>query len=253
MTATGSALKLKFELAELGRRHNVKPVPHTLPLAPPTGCSMLVKGSASTGDVDFDPLSNSRHSRSACCASRRSGSCTRMTRTKLRARLKELSYDAHGRLMIEARVDHLEARRCNGFSVGGRVRAYELRDVDNKGFHAVITDCELSEISLVERPANQFAVVQSRFPANVQARLYDHMLDYVGVLRKFVTFARHHRVRCFAQGVLCPLAQRRVGPDCSRSHDRHRAMPAKPIASLRRLQKHAVQVGSKTARGAADP
>ena len=176
-----------------------------------------------------------------------------MTRTKLRARLKELSYDAHGRLMIEARVDHLEARRCNGFSVGGRVRAYELRDVDNKGFHAVITDCELSEISLVERPANQFAVVQSRFPANVQARLYDHMLDYVGVLRKFVTFARHPGSDVLRKAFYARLhkgALGRIARDLTIGIERCRPSP---IASRRRLQKHAVQVGSKTARGAADP
>jgi hypothetical protein len=151
------------------------------------------EGFASTGDVDFD----------RCRFASFVFGLLRKSKIRLlyahdpnqvAGEIEELSYDAHGRLMIEARVDHLEARRCNGFSVGGRVRAYELRDVDNKGFHAVITDCGLSEISLVERLANRFAVVQSRFSANVQARLYDHMFG----LRR-----RAPEVRNLAAGAVC--------------------------------------------------
>jgi hypothetical protein len=68
-------------------------------------------------------------------------------------RIESLDYDQEGQLRIRAYVDHPLASRCGAFSIRGRIVAYELREVDNQIFHALVTHAELTEISLVEQPA----------------------------------------------------------------------------------------------------
>jgi hypothetical protein len=185
-TPTGMALRMRCELAELARRHNVTPVPHTVPLLPSTECSMVLKGFASTGDVDFD----------RCRFASFSFGLLRKSKTRLlyahdeaqvAGEILDLGYDPHGNLLVEAKVSHPQAVRCGGFSVGGRIRGYRLVDTDRPTFHAVIDDCELCEISLTERPANRFALVRSRFPADAQSQFYDDLLKWVDTLKKMVT------------------------------------------------------------------
>ena len=49
----------------------------------------------------------------------------------------KIEYDARGRLIVDGRVDHLEARRCNGLSVAATIHRYELREQDDpQKFHA---------------------------------------------------------------------------------------------------------------------
>src|SRR4051812_44013424 len=46
-------------------------------------------------------------------------------------------------------VTHPEARRCGAFSIGATVLRHELRDDDSpRGFHAVVLQAELDEMSL---------------------------------------------------------------------------------------------------------
>jgi phage head maturation protease len=76
--------------------------------------------------------------------------------------INSLSYDNRGNLRIRAEVTHPLAARCNAFSIGARILEYEIVDGDNENFHALISNAEVTEVSLTDRPANPHAVVQSR-------------------------------------------------------------------------------------------
>jgi hypothetical protein len=65
-------------------------------------------------------------------------------------------------LRISAEVTHELARRANAFSVGARVLEYEIRDADSANFHGLITQAEITEISLTDVPANPQAIVRNR-------------------------------------------------------------------------------------------
>jgi len=85
-----------------------------------------------------------------------------------------LAYDARGRLLVDARVDHVEARRCSGLSVAATIVKYELRDQDDpQNFHALITRADLDEISLTPTPCNPACVVTSRISVSPALETYD--------------------------------------------------------------------------------
>ena len=187
MTApTGQALRMRTELAALMRRHNVVQVPHSIALAPPSACPMVLRGLASTGDLDFDRCRFAPHAFGLVRKSK-----TRLLYqhdpNQVAGEVLNLSYDPHGNLLIEARADHPVARRCNGFSVGGRIRAYRLVDTDKPTFYGIIEDCELAEVSLVEDPSNRFALVKSRYPADARSKFLGDLQEWAAALQKFVT------------------------------------------------------------------
>ena len=182
--ASGLALKMKCELAELARKHGVVQVPYSIPLAPPTQCAMVLRGLASTGDLDFDRCRFASFSFGLLHKSK-----IRLLHahdeTQTAGEILNLNYDPHGNLLIETKVSHPQAVRCAAFSIGGRVRSYRLVDTDRPTFHAVIDNCELSEISLVDRPANRFALVKSRYPADARSKYLDDLSKWVGTWQKF--------------------------------------------------------------------
>jgi YD repeat-containing protein len=57
-----------------------------------------------------------------------------------------LAYDARGRLLVEARVDHVEAKRCSGV-------ATTIVQDDPERFHALVLRADLDEITLTPTPA----------------------------------------------------------------------------------------------------
>ena len=52
--------------------------------------------------------------------------------------IASLTYDDKGNLRVVAHVVHELAKRCNAFSVGARINAYEIRDADSKNAHALV-------------------------------------------------------------------------------------------------------------------
>src|SRR4051794_7257953 len=105
MAVTGNWLKLKTELAQLAARHGLTAVPHSLALAAPTQCSMVLRGFASTGDLDFDrcrfaPFSYGMVSKS------RTQLLYAHDPKQIAGQVLKLGYDPYGSLLIEARVDH---------------------------------------------------------------------------------------------------------------------------------------------------
>jgi hypothetical protein len=85
-----------------------------------------------------------------------------------------LAYDTRGRLLVDARVDHVEARRCSGLSVAATIVKYELRDQDDpQNFHALITRADLDEVSLTASPCNPACVVTSRISVSPALETYD--------------------------------------------------------------------------------
>ena len=100
--------------------------------------------------------------------------------------IEHLGYDAYGRLKIRCRVKLERARRCGGFSVGARIKSYEIVNADKPSFFARITDAELSEISLVDCPANPPALVCSRTPVP-PLQFFDAALRYVDAIKMLVT------------------------------------------------------------------
>jgi hypothetical protein len=144
---------------------------------------MVLKGFASTGDLDFDRCRFAPH---AFGLVRKSKTRLLYAHDAIAGEVLDLGYDCHGNLVIEARADHPAARRCNGFSVGGRIRAYKLVDTDKASFHAIISDCELAEVSLVENPSNRFALVKSRFPADARSKFLGDLLEWTGALKQLV-------------------------------------------------------------------
>ena len=131
---TGLALKMRVELHALAQKHGVFPRPSApLPLSPPTSCSQLISGLASTGDIDHERMRFRGHA-FGMISPRRTKLLYRHDPNEVAGEIEELSYDAHGRLLIKCRVDHEQARRCAAFSVSGRVNEYCLCDVDTPNF-----------------------------------------------------------------------------------------------------------------------
>jgi hypothetical protein len=103
----------------------------------------------------------------------------------------KLEYDARGRLVVDARVDHVEARRCSGLSVAATIQRYELRDQDDsENFHALITRADIDEISITPTPANPDCVITSRFPTSSQPEFFDLARQGIGKIIEILDLLR---------------------------------------------------------------
>jgi YD repeat-containing protein len=185
----GQALKLRLELAQLAQRHCVIPtLSRAMPLAAPASRPVLISGIAAANTIDqermkFRPWSLTflpwkpppllfRHHEPA-------------------GEILKLAYDARGRLLVEARVDHPEARRCQGLSVAATIERYELREQDDpERFHALILQAQLDEISLTPTPACADCVVTSRLPANPANETFDLAARGIGKAIEIVELLR---------------------------------------------------------------
>ena len=184
MTVTGLALKMRCELAELARKHNVvQRPPAPLPMMAPSSYAQVLSGFASTGDVDQERMKFRGHAFRLVSA-RHVRLLHRHDENQVAGEVQELSYDEFGRLKIRCRVDHEQARRCAAFSVSGRINEYRLCDVDSPNFYALITDATLDEISLTEIPSNRHALVTSRYPADARSKHLGNLLEWAGALQK---------------------------------------------------------------------
>jgi YD repeat-containing protein len=102
-----------------------------------------------------------------------------------------LDYDARGRLIVDARIDHPEARRCSGLSVAATIQRYELRDQDDpERFHALILQADLDEISITPTPCNPDCIITSRFPTSSQPEFFDLARQGIGKIIEIIDLLR---------------------------------------------------------------
>ena len=83
--------------------------------------------------------------------------------SKVVGEITSLKFDDRGRLRIVADVTDDRAKCFGAFSVGVKVSSFEIVNPDSKDFHGLITRAEITEVSLTDVPANQYALVQSRY------------------------------------------------------------------------------------------
>jgi hypothetical protein len=145
----GMALQIKSELAALARRHRTPPaIPCLLPLAPPSSGPVRITGIAARYKFctwKLPPLLY-RHREPA-------------------GEITFIGHDTLGRLVISARVDLPDARRCEGLSIAATVGAFKVLDGDDpRAYRALITAATLDEVSLTPEPADLSCRVITRSP-----------------------------------------------------------------------------------------
>ena len=161
MQLTGSGLKAR--LAQLMRKHNVRPIERApLPLAPPVAKPQIVEGIAASADLDADRMVFQRGSLSWPDDLGKLPLLARHEGERV-GRILDLDYDDRGVLRIRARVDDLEAARFGGWSICVSAIESEARNEDSPiGFHFVLSKARIDEISITPIPANPRALVTSR-------------------------------------------------------------------------------------------
>ena len=163
----------------------VIPEPSAVPMTPPTaGAQILQRVSLGPPHIDADQLPVFRRSLGMLRVA--APVIFRHDPKAPAGTIEELKYTDTGALYIRACVSHPEARRCNAFSIGGKVLAYRLHDGGSGDFHAEVTDAELEEISITDRPANLHARVMRRYPASPLPRIFDLTKTRVEVLIRLV-------------------------------------------------------------------
>lgn len=163
--AAGQALRMRYQLQLLRQRHRIAPPDTSLvPYAPATDGPMVLHGFAATADVDHD-----RQRLPPFCLSWLPSQLPPLLfkhdASVIAGKIDHLEYTRDGNLAISATVDHHIARRCNHFSVGITVNAFEMVDADSPDFHAAILQARLDEVSLTDKPANPRAIVTGRHRA----------------------------------------------------------------------------------------
>jgi hypothetical protein len=161
-----SALELRFQLRQLQRKHQLVPVPHTVPPTALVPHAMILEGVAATIDLDLDRMQLVPFAFGPALP-RAVPLLLKHDPTIVAGTVQELTYDSRGNLRVRARVEHPDARRLGAFSVGLRIVECELRNADSEHFHGVLKRVELTEISLTDNPSNPKALVEQRIPASI--------------------------------------------------------------------------------------
>jgi hypothetical protein len=110
---------MRLELAQLAQRHRVAPtLSCALPLASPSSRPILISGIAAADTIDQERMRFAPHALMFLP--------WKLPKLLFRHRenageILSLEYDKHGRLIMDARVDHPEARRCGGLSVAATI------------------------------------------------------------------------------------------------------------------------------------
>lgn len=73
---------------------------------------------------------------SGLVSARRTPLLFRHNENEVAGTIEELKWTPDGALFVRALVEHPEARRCNAFSVSGRILKYRLHNTSSKDFHA---------------------------------------------------------------------------------------------------------------------
>jgi hypothetical protein len=179
---SGLAMKMRVELAQLAHRHGtVPPISCALPLAPATAYPLSIVGVAVSNSVDqvrtrFRPWCPTFMPKPPPLLFRHQDPA---------GEIESIEHDQKGRLIIRARVDHPEARRCRGLSVCATIEAYQLMDVDDPlKFHALITRPYVDEVSAD-------CLITSRIPDCPTNKFFDlaqagvgKMIEIVDLLKK---------------------------------------------------------------------
>jgi hypothetical protein len=183
----GTALRLKLELARLHQHHRV-PVasPVTLPPAAPSADAVIVSGYASTTHVDLHRMKFRPWAFVFLPWDEPPPLLWKHDASQVAGHIHALEYDSHGNLTVRATVTHAEAKRCNGFSIAGTIREYEIHNADSREFFALITRATLDEVSVTPTPCNPHALVLTRDPVSPAGRFYDLMVQRVQCLQRLV-------------------------------------------------------------------
>lgn len=177
--------ELKQRLAELAKRHNVAPIERpAMALLSRVTVPQIVEGIAATPDVDSDRMTFVRGSLSWPADLNQLPLLVRHDSNRIAGRLRQMTYDAAGRLHVVAEVTHAEACRMGGFSITAVVIESELRNEDSFAFHAVIRKAVITEISLTPQPANAAATVTSRRAVTPLDLTHDAAVAAITRLRK---------------------------------------------------------------------
>ena len=97
----------------------------------------------------------------------------------------DLHYEA-GKLLVTCTVTHSRARRCSAFSIGCKVREYQIRNAATPDFFAEITRAELTEVSLVDTPVNAECRVLKRSRVSAHSEFYHLIGAKVTCLQKLM-------------------------------------------------------------------
>ena len=186
---SGLAMKCRLDLALLARRHNTEPkLSCALPLYPPSDRAVMITGIASSASIDQERMLfrgwslNFLPWRPPPLLFRH---------REVAGEIEHIEHDAKGRLIVQARVDHSEAKRCGGLSVAATIRKYELRDIDDpQRYHAVILEADLDEISLTPTPCSSDCVVTSRVTASPHPELFETAKRGIGKLIEITELLR---------------------------------------------------------------
>ncbi|MGM4958194.1 hypothetical protein ACT4MK_19360 [Bradyrhizobium barranii] len=177
--------ELKQRLVELAKRHNVAPIERpAMALLSPVTVPQIVEGIAATPDVDSDRMSFARGSLSWPADLSQLPLLVRHDSNRIAGSLRQMTYDAAGRIHVVAEVTDADARRMAGLSVTAVVIESELRDEDSLAFHAVIRKAIITEISLTPQPANAAAIVTSRRAVTPLDLTHDAAVAAITRLRK---------------------------------------------------------------------
>ena len=178
-----TALEMRVRISRLMRRHSVVSDPLSIPLAPPTDHAQVLEGYASTTDLDLDRVKIRPYAFGWPLLIREMPPLYhKHDASQVAGEIEDLSYDDRGNLLVRARVDHPQARRCGAFSIGATVVAYEMKNADRPDFFALITQADLTEISLTDAPANPRALVLRRHRVSALSGFYDAVTEKVRCL-----------------------------------------------------------------------
>jgi hypothetical protein len=187
--ATGNAFKLRYQLAALAQRHKTRAItPVHVPMSAPCDEPMILEDiAASAVTVDLQKMRFRPFAFGLPLTSWDKQPKLLYRHGVEAGKILALSYDAAGSLRARVEVDHVEARRCNAFSVGVTVLSYEIVNEDSAdGFHALVTRASLDEISLVESPASPACLVDSRGPVPACVKFFDGMSAAIGKMQQML-------------------------------------------------------------------
>ncbi|MFH0300992.1 hypothetical protein AAFX91_27960 [Bradyrhizobium sp. 31Argb] len=159
---SGEAMRMRIELVQLMRRHQVAPKPFTpTALLPAVDHNVIVEGYAAPATIDRE------HAKFAgrCWLPFRKNIPLLFRHGRPAGEVQEVRSTDEG-LYVRALVTDSEAKQCPYFSVAATVHHYMLRNVDDpERFHGLVTCATLDEVSITSTPANPRAVVAHRYPA----------------------------------------------------------------------------------------
>ena len=172
---TGTALRMRCQLANLAQKHgspplDSHPLPLTSPPPPTTELPLLISGIAAATTIDAG-----RHRFAPNCftwAKPLPPLLYRHDASRVAGRILSLSHDHSGQLIITAEITDPVAAACHGLSVGATVEKFVLVDEHLPTYHALITAARCDEVSCTPTPGNAQALITHRHPPSAMAKYY---------------------------------------------------------------------------------